>query len=180
MNRTIHNPIVNDTVTFLQTSAESGGTCTELDLEVMPGGGNAPHFHKTYTESFTVVEGVLTLDLDRGVRKTLSAGESFVIEPGQTHSYHNETNKPLRCRNRLTSASEGFESTLRILYGLAADGLTSRSATPKMLQDLAVCAVISDTSAPGILAFANPLLRLVARFARWRGVEAALRRRYCV
>ncbi len=178
MNRTIHNPIVNDTVTFLQTSAESGGTCTELELKVLPGGGNAPPFHQTYTETFTVLRGVLTLELDRGLRKTLSAGESYVIEAGQTHSYHNETNEPLWCRNRLTPGSEGFESTLRILYGLAADGLTRRTGIPTRLQDLAVCAVISDTSAPGILAFANPILRLVACFARWRGVEADLRRRY--
>ena len=48
MQRTITNPILNDTVTFVRTSAESNGAVTESEATVMPGGGNPPHFHTTY------------------------------------------------------------------------------------------------------------------------------------
>ena len=52
MKRTIVNPIIKDTVTFLQTSQESGGKITEGEITLMPGGGNPLHYHKTYSETF--------------------------------------------------------------------------------------------------------------------------------
>jgi hypothetical protein len=38
MKRTIVNPIFKDTVTFLQTSAETNGRITDLEVTLMPKG----------------------------------------------------------------------------------------------------------------------------------------------
>jgi quercetin dioxygenase-like cupin family protein len=180
MRRTIHNPILNGTVTFLRTATDSGGTITELEATVMPGGGNPAHVHKTYDETFTVLEGVISLELSNGARLDLSRGESYVVKAGQVHSLHNATDAPVRVRTQIVPGNEGFEISLRILYGLASDGLYNQRQMPRSVQHLALCASMSDTWLPGFKSFYNAPLRLVARFARWRGVDEHLRRTYCV
>ena len=54
MKRTIENPVIKDTITFLQTSKESGGKITDLVLTLMPKGGNILHYHP-YAEKFTAI-----------------------------------------------------------------------------------------------------------------------------
>jgi quercetin dioxygenase-like cupin family protein len=56
MKRHIVNPVIKDTATFIQTSAESNGTVSEFDFTLMPGGGNPLHYHKTYSETFTALQ----------------------------------------------------------------------------------------------------------------------------
>ena len=45
------NPHQGDIATFLQTSQESGGKRTLLELEIAPGGRVTPHYHLSYAES---------------------------------------------------------------------------------------------------------------------------------
>ena len=69
MKRTIVNPIFNDVVTFLQTAEESGGKISEAEITLMPGGGNPLHYHKTYSETFTAMDGDLGLKLEKKNRR---------------------------------------------------------------------------------------------------------------
>jgi mannose-6-phosphate isomerase-like protein (cupin superfamily) len=55
--RRYYHPQQKDYATFLQTSEETGRERTLIEVEVAPGGGNIPHFHKTYDEHFEVLEG---------------------------------------------------------------------------------------------------------------------------
>ena len=57
--RRIYNPVQKDAATFLETSEETGGERTLIEIEAAPGGGTAPHYHKTYAEHFEVLRGVL-------------------------------------------------------------------------------------------------------------------------
>ncbi len=180
MKRTIHNPILQDTVTFIQTSADSGGTVTELEATVMPGGSNPPHFHTSYTETITVIEGVILLRLSKGVEVELASGQTYTIQAGQVHGFRNATDASVHVRSTISPASEGFETALRIMYGLAADGLYNQRKMPRSFQHFAICATISDTRLPEYMSMLNPLVKLVASFARWRGVEEQLRHKYCV
>ena len=180
MKRTIHNPVLRDTVTFTSTSGESGGEFTELEATVMPGGGNLPHFHKSFDETVTIVEGVLTLVFNRSDELELSAGQSYAIRAGLVHSFRNATESVVRVYDRITPGSEGFENALRIMYGLAGDGLYNERKMPRSVQHFAICASISDTRLPGFMSVFNPLIDLLARLARWRGIEDQLRRKYCV
>ncbi|MBK6888506.1 MAG: cupin domain-containing protein [Sphingobacteriales bacterium] len=96
MKRTIVNPIIKDTVTFLQTSEESGGKITEGEITLMPGGKNPLHYHKTYSETFTAIEGELGLKLGKKGSKILKAGESYTVEPMSLHSFFNPTDREIK------------------------------------------------------------------------------------
>lgn len=180
MNRTIHNPVLGDTVTFVITAEESHGAITELEATVMPGGSNPPHFHRTYDEIFTMLEGSLRLESPKGVQTDLHPGQQYVVKSGQVHSFSNISNTPARIRTQIIPGNEGFENSLRILYGLASDGLYLRHRkAPRSFSCLAVCLSISDTCLAGPLSCLNRTFRIVAMFARWRGVEKQLLLTYC-
>lgn len=73
----------------------------------------------------------------------------------------------------------GFENTLRILSGLAADGLYNDQGVPKSLTHLAICGIMSDMRLPGLIGLAIPLLKLIATRARAKGIEQQLIDKYC-
>jgi quercetin dioxygenase-like cupin family protein len=126
VKRTIHNPILRDTVTLVRTARGSHGAITELEATVMPGGSNPPHFHRTYDEIFTLLEGSLRLESPKGVQMDLHPGGKYVVKAGQVHSFRNVSDAPACIRTQIIPGNEGFKNSLRILYGLASDGLYHR------------------------------------------------------
>ena len=78
--RTIENPIIKDRVTFVRTSEETNGEYSEIVVHLSPGGGNEPHFHKSFSESFSPLEGRLGV-LVGNDRKVLEPGETATIPP---------------------------------------------------------------------------------------------------
>jgi quercetin dioxygenase-like cupin family protein len=177
-NRRIHHPLQKDYATFLETAAESGGRWTLLEIELAPGGGNAPHLHRSFAERFTVVEGQLEVRTGRDIT-ILGPGQSVLAPAGVAHRFANRTDRVTRFRVELTPGHSGFEATLRIAYGLAADGLTSARGTPKRLDHLALLVEMGDTELVGPPALLRPAFRWVARRARAGGVERELLARYC-
>jgi quercetin dioxygenase-like cupin family protein len=176
--RRIYHPLQKDYATFLETAAESGGRWTLLEIELAPGGGNALHIHRSFAERFTVVEGELAVQTGRGTT-ILRPGESAVAPAGVAHRFSNPSDRVARFRVELTPGHSGFESTLRITYGLAADGLMRAGGMPKRLSHLALLVEMGDTELVGPAAMLRPALRWLARRARARGVERELLARYC-
>ena len=173
MPATIHNPVQRDTVTFLETAGER--TCLEIDLA--PGGGNPLHRHLTYAEHFEAVEGTLTVQVGRR-KLRLAPGETATVPPGCRHRFANETEETVRFRVELAPGHAGFERSLVVAYGLASDGETDDKGMPRRLDHLALLADWSEMRACGPLAVFNPLVGLLARRARRRGVEDELLARY--
>lgn len=130
MKRTIVNPIFKDTVTFLQTSVETNGRITDLEVTLMPKGRNVLHCH-AYPEKFTAICGELGLENEKKGQKILKPGESYTVESMAWHCFFNPTDREIRFGVQLEPAHERMEYFLRILYGLAADGLTDRQSRPK-------------------------------------------------
>ncbi|PSR51862.1 hypothetical protein AHMF7605_28525 [Adhaeribacter arboris] len=62
MRRIIVNPCLKESIIFVQTAAETNGAVTELIITLQPGGGNPLHYHTSYTETFTALEGELGLE----------------------------------------------------------------------------------------------------------------------
>jgi mannose-6-phosphate isomerase-like protein (cupin superfamily) len=180
MRRTIVNPIIKDTATFLQTAEESGGKITEAEITLMPKGGNPLHYHKTYSETFTVLEGELGLKLGGRNKKILKTGESYTVDPMSLNCFFNPTDKEIKFNIKLTPGHTGFEKSLRILYGLAADGLTNKKSIPKRLTHTAIIVCMSDMNAPGLLTLLFPLLKRLANKAKSNGEEKKLIDKYCV
>jgi quercetin dioxygenase-like cupin family protein len=78
--RRYYNPVQKDYATFLETSEQTGGGLTLIEIEVSTGGGNGPHYHKTYDEHFKVIEGTLEVLLGKDTH-TLHQGQKAVA-PG--------------------------------------------------------------------------------------------------
>ena len=116
MQRTIVNPIIKDTVTFLQTTEESGGKLIEAIITLMPGGGNPLHYHKSYSETFTAIEGELGVKLGKRKTMILKEGETHVVKPMELHSFFNPTDREIKFNVKVEPALLGFEQALRILY----------------------------------------------------------------
>ena len=177
MRRKITNPIIKDTITFVKLSEETKGELSELELTLMPGGGPPLHYHTRFTETFIAVEGELEVLTDDG-KYLLKPGESFTVPIGVVHRFHNATAHEIKFRAVLHPGSEGFESALRIVYGLAGDGLTDDKSVPKKFVHLAIMAELSDIHLPGLLRVLGPILSWVAQRAQRNGTVQSLLAKY--
>jgi mannose-6-phosphate isomerase-like protein (cupin superfamily) len=172
------NPVIGDKLLFLKTARETGGAYTLVEIELAPGGGNMPHIHRAFSETFIPLEG--TLQVRNGSPQLhLQPGQVHTVLPGATHYFRNPSDQPVRFQAELRPGHEGFEHSLKIAYGLASDGLTNRKSVPRNLTHIAVVGMLGDTYLPGILALLMPLFRWLARRARHNGAEKELLQRYC-
>ncbi|WP_207456590.1 cupin domain-containing protein [Herbiconiux sp. SYSU D00978] len=179
LQREIYNPVQRDRVTFLKTASETDGELTLVEMVVAPGGGNVLHYHRSFTEQFFAKEGELSAQVGER-RLILHPGENALVPIGIVHRWFNaSTSEPARVHVELRPGHEGFEQSLRIAYGLATDGLVDRRSMPTNPLHLAVLLELSDTRAVGALRVMNVTLGGLARVAKARGVDEALKRRYC-
>ena len=178
-NRTIENPVIGDKVTFVRTSAETGGEYSEIVVELSPGGGNEPHYHTQFAESFTPIEGDLGV-LVGTEKRTIHQGETATVEPGIVHCFFNPTDRMVTFKGEARPGHEGLERFGQIAYGLARDGEVNRKGYPNKLAHIAVLMEMGDVRIPG-MAFKLLVLvfRWIARRARAKGIEQQLIDRYC-
>jgi mannose-6-phosphate isomerase-like protein (cupin superfamily) len=172
--RRYYNPEQKDYATFLMTSEETGGERTLIEIEVAPGGGTPPHYHKTYEEHFEVLEGELEVRVG-GETRVLGPGEKASVPLNTRHNFRNPTGESTTFLVELRPGSAGFEKALMAGYGLASDGKNPI----RHPYYLAVILGWSDIRLPGVFTVAEPLLRLLERQARRKGVDRELEERYC-
>ena len=166
MKRTIVNPIIKDTVTFLQTSEETGGKITDLELTLLPKGGNVLHYHN-YSEKFTAIDGELGLVLGKSKqKKILNPGETYTVPAMALHNFYNPIDREIKFGIQVEPGHQGFENMLRILYGLASDGLTDKESKPKNLTHMAIVVTMAELNAPGLLTFMAPFFKILAKRAK--------------
>ncbi len=178
--RTIENPIIKDKVTFLETSAETNGKFTLIQVDLAPRGGNDLHYHKTFDETFTVMEGILGVQIEKEI-SYLHKGESATVQAGQLHRFFNPSDEHSVIFNVMVQpGSQGFETALQVVYGLACDGRTTSSMIPQNLSHMALIVQWSDTNAPGIFTWIEPVMKWLAKRAVEKGIDKALIARYCI
>ncbi len=179
-SRTIANPLFGDKVTIVKTAAETNGAYTLIRVELAAGSDGPPlHYHTSYDECFTVIEGVLgirlgkqTLFLEKGDRCTASAGA--------VHRFFNPSKtEKVVFSGLITPGSPAVETMLQVGYGLANDGLTNRKGSPKNIGHLALTFRWGDTNLPGVFSVFTPVMRWMARRAVRKGVDKVLIARYC-
>jgi quercetin dioxygenase-like cupin family protein len=175
--RRIYSPVQQDAAIFVETSAESDGRHSLFEIEVAPGGGNQAHRHLSYAERFTALEGELTVRVD-GLVHCLRPGDEAVADAGVLHCFENDTAETVRFQVELSPGHRGFEQALQIGYGLAEDGLTDDKGMPKNLVHAAVLMDMGEMRVTGPIRLLVPALKLLARWGRRRGVDAALVERY--
>jgi mannose-6-phosphate isomerase-like protein (cupin superfamily) len=173
--RRYYHPEQKDYATFLETSEETGGERTLVEVEVAPGGGTPPRYHKTYEEHFEVLRGELEVHVG-GETRTLRPGEKATVPLNTLHNFRNPTGEPTTFLVELRPGSAGFEKALEAGYGLASDGRNPLYHP----YYLAVLLGWGDMRLPGIFTVAEPLLRLLAKRARRKGVDRELEAKYCL
>lgn len=178
LTRSIYHPIQRDRVTFRRTSAETGGEYSLLEIELEPGGGNALHRHRTYSERFTVLDGALGVEVD-GQVSILHPGDTALAPIGSTHRFFSVEGSSARFSVELRPGHTGFEQALRIGYGLAADGQVDQKGHPSNPLHLAVLLELSDIALVGPIVLLTPLFGLLAWIARRQGILQELIARYC-
>jgi quercetin dioxygenase-like cupin family protein len=177
-DRRIYNPIQKDYVTFLKTSQETQGEYTLVRVELAPKGGVGLHFHKTYSECFRVLEGKLGVVLS-GENHILQEGEQATAKPHILHKFYNPSDtESVVFETELRPASEGFERSLQILYGLARDGKTNKKGIPKNIFHLSILLALGESKLPGRYSVFEFLLLGFASVARRMGIDKKLQKYY--
>lgn len=178
VKRIHENPVYKDKAVFLKTSEETNGEYTLIELEVMGDGGNTPHFHKNYSEQFTVLEGELKL-LAGDKYVSLKKGDSFHVPSMMKHCFQGVGTDPAKFTIEFRPGQPGFEKVMAIGYGLAKDGLTDSKGRPRKFAHLALLIVMSETYVSGILfSVLQPFFKLAADRALKSGVAKALADKY--
>ena len=172
------NPAINDSATFLETSEETNGAFTLIEIELGKSDGPPLHFHRAFSEKFEVMDGILYVQVGKE-KKKLKVGESVLVPAGTPHRFYNETNDNVRFHITLVPGHTGMENFIKIFYGLAADGLTDKKGKPNHFAHLAVALSISDSNAAGFMSLLSPLIQMAARRAKKNGTEKWLLDTYC-
>ena len=96
------------------------------------------------------------------------------------HCFFNPADREIRFGVQLEPGNERFEYFLRILYGLAADGLTDKKSRPKSIKHAAILLNMADAKMTGVLSLMSSLLKGMAQRAKANGEEQKLIDKYCV
>src|SRR5436190_15707077 len=177
MERKIYNPIQRDHVIFLKTHADTDGEYTLVEVELADGGGVGLHYHKTYAEKFSCLDGEVQVQLGKSLHK-LMTGESAIAEPMINHLFRNRSGKSCWFTVELRPASRGVEQSLQIPYGLANDGFCKPNGFPKDKLALAWLFDISECNLPGWMSIFEFILRKQSKKAIQKGIDQQLIKEY--
>jgi quercetin dioxygenase-like cupin family protein len=176
--RIFENPLIKDRIMLVESSKETGGAYTLIEVELKPRGGNRLHYHKSITEKFTAVKGELWVDVGNQ-RIRLQPGESATAPADSLHRFYNPGDRSIIFRVKLTPGHEMFEHGLAIAYGLAKEGRVSRKGIPKNLDHMALLMSLTDTGIPGFFSIIQPIMKWRATKAMEKGMHHELIERYC-
>src|SRR5687767_6979613 len=125
----IENPVTGERITFVRTSAQTGGALAELDLELSPAAFlAAEHIHLRQEEKFEVLDGRIRLRC-RGEESVRGAGETVVVPAGSPHAWAPEGGAGARVRITFTPGA-GIEEFFDEFFRLGREGLTNAKGMP--------------------------------------------------
>lgn len=87
--------IVGDTMTFMATAAETGGSMTAVEALAAPGGGPPPHIHRNEDEMWFVIDGEFEILAGEETLRLGPGGFAFVPR-GTLHRFENVSDTPSR------------------------------------------------------------------------------------
>lgn len=134
---TITNPATGESITWIETAADTNGDRLVFDFAVRPG-GKLPvvHLHPRQSEVFEVTHGRFWVRVGQEVL-VLEPGARATIAPGTPHTWWNEGSETARMHVTFEPALN-TETFLEQFCGLANDGRTAPDGTPSFLQIMAM------------------------------------------
>jgi mannose-6-phosphate isomerase-like protein (cupin superfamily) len=121
-----------DTMTFINTTASTGGKFLEVEAVYAPMIAVRPpvHSHPRQDEHFEVLDGELTFEVE-GKRRTVVAGDDIDLPRGVLHTVWNAApEQDVKFRWRTTPALH-TEAMYEMLWGMADDGVMGRHGIPR-------------------------------------------------
>jgi hypothetical protein len=132
--------------------------------------GSPIHKHLGYGETFIPNQGTIGVVGENGTKTfllTAESGESHSIKPGEWHRFFNPSEtEDVVFIGRVHPSHEGFEKTLCIFYGLAADGQGAADGLPKNMFYRLMVLNMSEMGLPGIRGW---IIGTMATTAGWIG-----------
>lgn len=120
------------TFAVVESGSVNGGERIVFEITMAPGAMGPPrHFHPAQEESWTVVEGELSVQVENDWR-SIPAGESLSIPPGTVHTLGNRSNGTVRFHDTHVPALD-FQQYIEDLDRLAASGCLTSRMTPRTL-----------------------------------------------
>lgn len=167
------NPLTGE-YGVLRQAANSNGGKTVTDLYARPGAAVLDeHIHPGSTEVFTVVRGNLGLKLN-GRDGEAGPGTRISVPPGTPHSWWNAGTETAWVVVEVDPGAR-FETMVKNMFFLAADGKTDRRGSPGWLQTAISAQEFDDTFR--LVSPPRPvqqiLFSLLAPIARWRGLRGS-------
>jgi len=123
MLKTYINPITKERATILESSAQTNGAYTSIEVELQPRGGNPIHYHQYFTEQFEPVKGILGIHY-LGKEMRLQPGAIFKVPIMKNHRFYNPCDEVIIFKARLEPGQPDFENFMAALFGLVSDGKT--------------------------------------------------------
>ncbi|MHA3788724.1 cupin domain-containing protein [Flavobacterium hauense] len=178
-SKTYYNPLNGEYTKILKSSADTLGEYSLLEVSLMPGGGNPPHYHTLFTEEFIAVEGRLGLLYNKDILY-LEPGESRLVPIGIEHRFFNDGSEPIIFRIMLRSGQPGFENFIKGLFGLVNDGKTTKGMIPKNPLYGATLLNWGDTHLKNTYFYIfSPFAKAAFWLAKKTGFENKLLSKYC-
>jgi mannose-6-phosphate isomerase-like protein (cupin superfamily) len=164
----IESRAIGERMVFLRTAEETNGELLDMEVRYNPAlrWDDVPyHLHPRQDEQFTVLDGMLTVEI-AGVRRVYVAGEQFSVPRGTEHAMRNLGTLPVRVRWEVRPAlntQQFFETT----FGLADEGTLYHPLQFALLAR-EYADVFRLTRLPASTRALLPLLALMARLRGYR------------
>lgn len=170
--RTVTNPAMGVTVTFLTTSEETGGEYVETQVSIPAGEPGPPmHFHTDFEETFTAVTGNLFLDHADRRRIVLRPGEQVHVARNVHHRYYNDSDQDV-VFHFVARPGIAYERSIRASFGLANDGRTNAKGVPRNPFELALTFELAGSYIAGVpLWLQRAVTRMGVALARLFGYD---------
>lgn len=172
----IRNNNTGETLTMLVSEEENGGKRQLYRVRLPPGRPSPPlHYHLAFTETFTVVEGLLDLYLGRERRhQLLRPQESRRVQIRQPHTFANERDESSVITIETIPAG-GVVKAFQLAYGVANDGGAAKDGLPANPLVRLLFIRMSQGYLPGIPVLLQRFVFAVAAFiASVTGLEKKL------
>lgn len=145
---TVTHTFTGEQITFVETADKTNDTYLLIEVALPPFGEGPPlHVHDRFVEHFIVLEGTLTVVVGNTTH-TLHVGDEITAPIQTAHTFMNKHDAAVRFTVRLTPPAQ-FEQSVRIHYGLMADGLTNAQGVPKNLFHLLYILQLQNTLIAG-------------------------------
>jgi quercetin dioxygenase-like cupin family protein len=131
--KSIRHPQTGQTIRFLRTARDTEGTLLVMESSFAPGSKEPPpHYHPVQQEWFTVTRGSISVRMN-GTVKIFRKGSSFHVPANTVHSMWNHSTEAATVNWKVSPALK-TEYLFETVMGLAAEGKTTASGTPPLLQ----------------------------------------------